>query len=57
MNTTMDMKEVKDKLKNAEKTLSGVATDIADKCKTSPKMVDEMTKQLNNNHAGDSDKE
>lgn len=53
----MDINVIKDKVKNAEQTLSGVAANIADKLKETPKMVDEMTKKLNNNHAGDSDKQ
>lgn len=53
----MNTQEIKDKVKEAEQTLSGVAVDIADREKETSKMVDDMTKMLNNNHAGDNDKQ
>lgn len=51
----MDTNEIKSKIENAKNTLSGVAADIAEKCKETPEMVKRMTEKLNNNHAGDND--
>lgn len=51
----MDTNEIKSKIENAKNTLSGVATDIAEKCKETPEMIKRMTEKLNNNHAGDND--
>lgn len=53
----MDTQEIKNKVKEAKQDLSGVAVDIADAEKETGKMVDDMTRMLNNNHAGDNDKQ
>lgn len=49
----MDTQEINNKVKDAKQALSGVAVDIADGEKDTEKMVNNMTKMLNNNPADD----